>query len=532
MLENFFLSLPLSVNILFIIGSLYVVIRASHYLVDGAVYIAHELGISPLVIGATVVAMGTSSCELAINLVVVLGGGDTSTVVGNILGSNLVNLGIELGVSVLIAGFILVHRSALEKDFPLYLAASGMVTVLVFDGQIDRIEAVLMLALFVIALILILQYARAKHRKSVLLVEVTEIEAISHPTAVELTHWQALFALFGGLAVLVLASRLLIYNTSVLATSLRIPQFIIGLVIIGPGTSLPEIASSIQAARRGHADIVIGTVFGSNLFNLLFGLGLPAVIHPLSIGDSAILSFVFMNVVNISLLCLLLLDTKWLAGTRFINRLIGAYLVTTYVGFISYQVIIAAGGTVEKWLEFGALIVLIAVVILVGRQGAGILVSSKAMKGERRATKYKIICATRGGQASLPTHERAISLALERGAEIIFLYVFDQKALQGVATPIVINVEAQMKHMLAFLRTTAQEQARRAGVPARIIVRTGSLRDQIKDVSISEQANLVIMGNPAERSSLFKREALQAIADEVEESTGVKVLVLGNHDSG
>jgi nucleotide-binding universal stress UspA family protein len=89
-----------------------------------------------------------------------------------------------------------------------------------------------------------------------------------------------------------------------------------------------------------------------------------------------------------------------------------------------------------------------------------------------------------------------------------------------------------MKHMLAFLRTTAHEQARRAGVPARIIVRTGSLRDQIKDVSISEQANLVIMGNPAERSSLFKREALQAIADEVEESTGVKVLVLGNHDSG
>jgi cation:H+ antiporter len=532
MLENFFLSLPLSVNILFIIGSLYVVIRSSHYLVDGAVHIAHELAISPLVIGATVVAMGTSSCELAVNLVVVLGGGDAATVVGNILGSNLVNLGIELGVSALIAGLILVPRGALEKDFPLYLAASGMITVLVFDGQIERREAVLMLAIFVIALLLIFQYARAKHRRSVLLVEVTEIEAISHPIAVELTHWQAFLALFGSLAVLVLASRLLIFNTSVLATSLQIPQFIIGLVIIGPGTSLPEIASSIQAARRGHADLVIGTVFGSNLFNLLFGLGLPAVIRPLPIGEPAILSFVFMNAINISLLCLILLDTKLVAGTRFINRIIGAYLVTTYVGFISYQVIMAAGGTVGKWLEFSALMVLAAVVILVGRQGADVLISSKAMRGEPQAKRSKIICATRGGQDSLPTHERAINLALEKDAELIFLYVFDQKALQGVATPIVINVEAQMKHMLAFLRTTAQEQARRAGVPARIIVRTGSLRDQLKEVSISEQANLVIMGNPAERSSLFKREALQVIADDVEESTGVKVLVLGNHDGG
>lgn len=532
MLENFFLSLPLSVNILFIIGSLYLVIRSSHYLVDGAVYIAHELGISPLVIGATVVAIGTSSCELAVNLVVVLGGGDAATVVGNILGSNLVNLGIELGVSALIAGLILVPRSALEKDFPLYLAASGIITVLAFDGQIERIEAVFMLALFVIALILILQYARAKHRRSVLLVEVTEIEAISHPIAGELTHRQAFLALFGGLAALVLASRLLIFNTSALATTLRIPQFIIGLVIVGPGTSLPEIASSIQAARRGHADLVIGTTFGSNLFNILFGLGLPAVIHPLPIGESAIMSFAFMNTINISLLCLILLDAKLVAGARFINRIIGAYLVTTYMGFITYQVIMAAGGTVGKWLEFSALMVLVAVVILVAREGAGALISSKAVRGEPQVKRSKIICATRGGQASLPTHKRAINLALEKGAELIFLYVFDQKVLQGVATPIVINVEAQMKHMLAFLRTTAQEQARRAGVPARIIVRAGSLRDQLKDVSISEQANLVIMGNPAERSSLFKREALQAIADDVEESTGVKVLVLGNHDSG
>lgn len=530
MFENFFLSLPLSVNLLLIIGSLYIITRASHYLVDGAVFFARAWDVSPLIIGATVVAMGTSSTELAVNLVIVLGGGDTSTVVGNILGSNLVNLGIELGVSVLIAGIILVPRDALEKDIPLYLAATGMVTALVFDGRIGRMEAVLMLAAFVLAVSLILQYARAKNRKSVLLVEVTGIEAISHPTAVNLTRGQAMLALFGGIAVLVLASRLLILNTSKLAAMLRIPEFIIGLVIIGPGTSLPEIASSIQAARRGHADLVLGTAFGSNLFNLLFGLGLPALIRPLVIGDSAILSFVFMNIINISLITLLLLDTKWLAGTRIINRTIGAFLIATYVGFISYQVIIASGGTVGRWLEISALMILIVALILAGRIGIRAIKSRTFTRSELQIPNSTIICATRGGKDSQPTHERAIKIAKEQGAEIIFLYVFDQGKLHGVATPIVINVEAQMKHMLGFLQQTAQAQARQAGVSARIIVRPGSIREQIKDVTINEQVNLIIMGNPAERSSLFKREALQAIADKIEESTGVEVLVLGSQD--
>jgi cation:H+ antiporter len=526
MLEDFFLRLPLPINILLVFGALYIVTRASHFLVDGAVHIAREFRISPLVIGATVVAIGTSSCELAVNLVIVLDKGDTSAVVGNILGSNLVNFGIELGVSALIAGFIAVSQDALEKDIPLYFAATGLVTALVFDGQIGRAEAILMLVMFVAAARLIIQYARVKRKRSVLLVEVTEIEAISHPAALHLTRGQALLALFGGLAALVLASRLLILNTTAFALALRIPEFIIGLVIIGPGTSLPEIASSIQAARRGHADLVLGTAFGSNLFNLLFGLGLPALIRPLAVGEMAILSFIFMNAVNLTLLALLLLDFAWLGKTRTINRAMGAYLVTTYIGFIAFQVVNAAGGTFEDWLKISALMALTAVLLLAGRRWIGALIAAKMGVGGQETGRGRILCATRGGRASQPTHEKAIKLAREQGAELLFLYVFDQSILQKVVTPIVINTEAQIEHMLAFLQTTAQEQARQAGVQARVVVRTGSLREQIKAVAGEERVNQIILGSPAENSSLFASEALQGFAAEVEEETGIPAVIL------
>lgn len=527
-MQEFFLGLPLPVNLLLIVVALYIVTRASHYLVDGAVHIAHEFRISPLVIGATVVAMGTSSAELAVNLVVVLGKGDTSAVVGNILGSNLVNFGIELGVSALIAGSIAVSRNVLEKDIPLYFAATGLLMALVVDGQIGRVEAALMLVLFLAALRLIIQYARAASSQSVLLVEVTEIEAISHPTALEMTRPQALLVLFGGLVTLVLASRLLILNTASLAQALGIPGFIIGLVIIGPGTSLPEIASSIQAARRGHADLVIGTAFGSNLFNLLFGLGLPALIRPLAIGETAILGFTFMNAINLSLLALLLLDFAWLGKVRTITRAIGAYLVATYIGFIIFQIIHAAGGTFTDWLKVSGPMVAVVALLLAGHRWIGPLLTAR---GEEVADGGRILCATRGGQASQPTHERAIELARQQNAELLFLYTFDKQVLRQVATPIVINVEAQVEHMLAFLQTTAQEQARQAGVRAGVVVRTGNLREQIKQVASEEAVDLIVLGSPAGESSLFKHQALQDLATEIEEATGIQVLTMDDYEA-
>jgi cation:H+ antiporter len=530
MLEEFFIELPIAVNILLIIVSLYIVTRAAHYLVDGAVSIAHEYRISPLIIGATVVAMGTTSAENTVNLVIVLTGGDPSAVIGNLLGSNLINFGIELGVSALIVGIILVPRGAFEKDIPLYFATVGLITAFASDGQIGRSEAVLGLVIFLAALGLIIQYARSRRGSSVLLVEAEEIVAISHPTAKRLTYRQALLTLFGGLLFLILSSRFLILNTAAVATTIGIPEFIIGLVIIGPGTSMPEIASSIQAARRGHASLVLGTVFGSCLFNLSLGLGLPAIIRPLPVGQTATLSLMFINVVNLSLLALLLIGHRWIGRARTITRVTGAYLVITYLGFISYLIVDATGGSFESWWKAFALVVAVVGFVLVVRKAAMVFTSTRAARERGQAERKRILCATRGGQASQPTHQKAIEIALDQGAELIFLYVFDQQAIQRFATPIVINISSQMDHMRAFLQNTAQRQATQAGVRARVLVRAGSLREQIQAIAKEERVDLVVMGNPSEKSSLFKREALRVLADEIEAETGTQVLALSDQE--
>ncbi len=524
MLEAFFYGLPLAVNLLLIAVALYIVTRASHYLVDGAVHIAHEFKISPLVIGATVVAVGTSSAELAVNLVVVLSGADTSVVAGNILGSDLINLGIELGVSALIAGVIAVPREAFEKDIPLYFAATGLVTVLVFDQQIGRVEAVLMLVLFLVALRLILQYARAKSDRSIFIVEVSEIETISHPDALHMTIPQALLALIGGLVGLVLASRLLVLNTCALGMRLGIPSFIIGLVIVGPGTSLPEIASSIQAARHGHADLVLGTAFGSNLFNLLFGLGLPALIRPLEIGDAAILSFIFLNAINVGLLVLVLLDARWLGKVRSVTRVIGALLVCAYLGFISYQTVIAAEGTFMTWL-IGYGITALIVGAACGGWWAIRRLGVRKGWGKQPLERACILCATRGGEASQPMHQYAIRLAKEQDADLLFLYVFDRQILQSVATPIVINVESQIQHMLAYLQSTAQAQARQSGVSADVVIRTGDLLSQIVDVTRAQLISLIVMGSPGGVASRFKKQSWLEFIKDIEAATGSTVVI-------
>jgi cation:H+ antiporter len=526
-LEQLFIDLPISINVLFIVFALYIVTRAAHYLVDGAVSIAHEYRISPLIIGATVVAMGTTSAENTVNLVIVLTGGDPSTVIGNLLGSNLVNFGIELGVSALIAGLIMVPRGAFEKDIPLYFATVGLITAFASDGQISRSEALIGLVIFVTALSLIIQYARSRRESSVLLVEAEQLEAISHPTAKRLTRRQALLALAGGLVFLVISSRFLILNTAAVATAVGIPEFIIGLVIIGPGTSMPEIASSLQAARRGHASLVLGTVFGSCLFNLSLGLGLPAVIRPLPVGETAILSLAFINVINLSLLALLLIDLRWIGRARTITRVAGAYLVITYLGFISYLVVDATGGSFESWWKAVVLVLAVVGFVFGARKAITTFTSARAARAAQRG---RILCATRGGQASQPTHQKAIEIALEQNAELVFLYVFDQRAIQQVATPIVINVSSQMDHMRAFLRNTAQRQAAQAGVRAMVRVRAGSLREQIQAIANEHKVDLIVMGNPSEKTSLFKREALRALADEIEAETGIEVLALSDQE--
>ena len=138
----------------------------------------------------------------------------------------------------------------------------------------------------------------------------------------------------------------------------------------------------------------------------------------------------------------------------------------------------------------------------------------------------KILCATRGGEASYRTQDKAIELALQRGDELVFLYVVNIEFLNKTAAPIVVDVATEIEHMGEFLLAMAQERAREAGVEASLITREGDVREQIKAAAVEEGVDLVVLGRPADETSLFKLEALRAFAAEIEEETGIPAVIL------
>ena len=138
----------------------------------------------------------------------------------------------------------------------------------------------------------------------------------------------------------------------------------------------------------------------------------------------------------------------------------------------------------------------------------------------------KILCATRGGEASYRTQKKAIELALQRGDELVFLYVVNIEFLNKTAAPIVVDVATEIEHMGEFLLAMAQERAREAGVEANLVTRKGDVREQIKAAAVEEGVDLVVLGRPADEASLFKPEALRAFAAEIEEETGISVVIL------
>ena len=138
----------------------------------------------------------------------------------------------------------------------------------------------------------------------------------------------------------------------------------------------------------------------------------------------------------------------------------------------------------------------------------------------------KILCATRGGETSYRTQKKAIELALQRGDELVFLYVVNIEFLNKTAAPIVVDVATEIEHMGEFLLVMAQERAREAGVEANLVTRKGDVREQIKAAAVEEGVDLVVLGRPADEASLFKPEALRAFGAEIEEETGIPVVIL------
>jgi len=304
------LYLPVSTLILGVIG----LIWGADRFVAGSASFARSIGISTLVVGLTVVSVGTSAPEIIVSINAALeGSGELA--VGNALGSNLANMGLVLGITLLIAS-IPIYPHLLRDESPILLLVTGLAGICLYNGALDRLESIALVLLVAPLLIVAVKYKKS-HPDSV---EPQNIAAYS------LSGAAIRFAL--GLAVLLVSAKMTVWGAKSIATFMGISELVIGLTIVAIGTSLPELAASVISAIRGHHDIALGNIIGSNLFNLLLVMGAAGAITPISL-DSAVFARDYMAMAGMTLLMVLLL-AKALRGNRQLSKNAGLILLSAY----------------------------------------------------------------------------------------------------------------------------------------------------------------------------------------------------------
>ena len=258
--------------ILLLLSGLLLISWAANKFVDGATAIAKQWDISPLIIGLTIVALGTSAPEIVV-AIVSSAKGNASLAVGNAIGSNIANIGLVLGVTALIKP-LSVHSRILQREFPILFIVMLLTWLLLSDGHLNHLDGlILLLGLSVLMIILIFLAQREKNHEPLATEFAAEISTTLPPK-------QAWFWVAVGIVLLPMSAELIVRGAVIIAKHFAISDLTIGLTIVAIGTSLPEVATSIAATLKGEDDIAIGNIIGSNMFNLLAVLPFPALVAP------------------------------------------------------------------------------------------------------------------------------------------------------------------------------------------------------------------------------------------------------------
>lgn len=321
-------------NILTFIGGLVGLIVGAELLVRGASKLALSFNISPLVVGLTIVAFGTSSPEMAVSTGAVLNG-QTDIAIGNVVGSNIFNVLFVLGVSALITPLV-VDIQLIRQEVPIMIGASLLLLVLGLDGRLGFMDGAILLALMFAYTIFLIVQSRTETRTA-------QDEFAAEIQPARPGGWDAklpaqLLLIVVGLALLVLGSEWLVSASVMFAKALGVSDVVIGLTIVAAGTSMPEVATSVMAAFKGERDIAVGNVVGSSTFNILGCLGLAGVVS----GDlglvmpASILNFDIWVMIAVALACL----PVFLTG-REIARWEGGVFVLYYAAYVSYMILAA-----------------------------------------------------------------------------------------------------------------------------------------------------------------------------------------------
>ena len=285
-------------------------IKGADWFVDGASGIATKFGIPQLVIGLTIVAMGTSAPEAAVSISAAIGGSADITI-GNIVGSNILNIFIILGISAVITT-LAVASSTIKYETPFMILVTVLLLVLGLDGTIGLIDGIILIAAFIAYLTYL--FIMAKKNKE------------EQPKAKQMAIWKAILLTIIGLALIIIGSNVTVDAATAIAKAFGVSERFIGLTIVALGTSLPELFTSVSAARKHNADIAIGNIVGSNIFNILFVVGLSSVIIPVPFASN----FIFDTIVAIVAAALLLVCCL---KTKSLKRWAGILMLICYAAY-------------------------------------------------------------------------------------------------------------------------------------------------------------------------------------------------------
>lgn len=358
----------MAINIVLLVLGVIIVLKGADWLTDGAVNIATRFGVSQMVIGLTIVAMGTSMPEFCVSMVSALKG-TPDLAVGNVVGSNTLNTLLIVGCSALVAP-IMVKRSSVKRDIPFAVVASLLMLLFCLDGAIGRVDAAVLFAGFCLFMFVTLKYAKttegpaaavatsgaAMATASAASTSVSETPtsqtyapeaSTSQPSSSEASSSEtsapkasqasgtsmlkAVVMLVVGLLCLIAGSNMFVDNASFVASSLGVSDAVIGLTIVAGGTSMPELATSMVSAKKGNSDIAIGNVIGSNVFNILMIIGITGLVKPMHIAGITTLDLIMM-------LASMLLMWFFCRTTYKVKRWEGAVLTIIYLAYLTWLI--------------------------------------------------------------------------------------------------------------------------------------------------------------------------------------------------
>jgi cation:H+ antiporter len=293
--------------------------------VEGSAFTARYFGMPPLLVGMVIVGFGTSAPEMVVSAIAA-SQGNAGIALGNAYGSNITNIALILGLTALISP-ITVHSQILRKELPILIAITALAAYQMWDGELTRNDALVLLGVFFILMAWII-WQGLRTTSDTLGVEIEHgLEARA------MSIGRAVFWLVIGLILLIISSRILVWGAIEIARGFGVSDLIIGLTIVAVGTSLPELASSLIAARKGEHDIALGNILGSNIFNTLAVVGIAGMIHPMSV-EPEVLS---RDILVMAMLTVLLFVICYgFRGPGRINRLEGAVLLACFIGYTTY----------------------------------------------------------------------------------------------------------------------------------------------------------------------------------------------------